>query len=388
LEFPSGFIWGASTSSYQIEGSPALTGGGRSIWDQFCEREGAVARGETGARACDHAERMEQDVRLMADLGLSAYRFSGSWPRVLPAGTGETSEQGLGLYDRLVDLLLEAGIQPWLTLYHWDLPLELHHRGGWLNRDIVDWFEAYTRVIVDRLSDRVQHWVTINEPQIFLELGYGNGKHAPGMKLPFSDQLRSSHHALLAHGAAVRVIRERAKLLPVVGWAPVGKVFIPGSPKESDIDAVRHAMFRSERSLWSNSWFGDPVCLGRYPEDGVEMFGDEMPCVEPGDLEMISEPLDFYGVNIYAAERLRASAHGAFEHLSRPPGSPQTAFGWPVEPESLYWGPRLLHERTGIPGRLLGRCRTRPPQSASPKAGPPHSTRCSSMAAWAWARPT
>ncbi len=285
----------------------------------------------------------------MAGLGLSAYRFSVSWPRVIPGGTGKPSEAGLGFYDRLVDLLLESDIQPWLTLYHWDLPIELHHRGGWLNREIVDWFEAYTRVIVDRLSDRVQHWITINEPQIFLELGYGTGKHAPGATLPFADRLRASHHALLAHGAANRVIRERAKKLPSVGWAPVGIASVPDTETPENIEAVRNEMFRAQPGLWSNSWFADPVCLGAYPEDGVRLFGSDMPRIEAGDLERIAEPIDFYGVNIYTAQRLRATGDGGVETVDRPAGAPQTAFGWPIEPDALYWGPRLLYERYGVP---------------------------------------
>lgn len=348
--FPKGFAWGAATSSYQIEGATREGGRGLSIWDQFCGVPGAIKGGETGDAACDHYNRFEQDIELMKSIRLQAYRLSVSWPRVMPSGTGEINPEGMAFYDRLIDGLLEAGIEPWVTLFHWDLPLALQRRGGWLNPESPRWFESYAAKIVDLLSDRVTRWITINEPQIFVGLGYATGEHAPGHKLPFAEQLLIGHRVLLAHGRAVRVIRERSKKQAVVGWAPVGRAGIPVSDSQADVDAARRRTTEIDaKGFWNNTWFGDAVCLGRYPEDGLRLFGRDAPKVEPGDMKLVSEPLDFYGVNIYSGEPVRAGDDGAPVGVPRAPGYPQTAFGWTIEPESLYWGPRFLYERYRLP---------------------------------------
>ena len=310
--FPKGFVWGAATSAYQIEGGARADGRGASVWDQFCTAEGAIKGGEAGDTACDHYRRYESDVGLMKSMGLKAYRFSISWPRVMPEGTGAVNPEGMSFYDRLVDRLLEAGIEPWATLFHWDLPLELHRRGGWLNPDSPRWFEEYAGRMVDLLSDRVTHWMTINEPQIFVGLGYGTGVHAPGQKLVFAEQLLIGHRSLLAHGRAVRVIRARAKRLAQVGWAPVGRVGIPITDSRADVEAARRrSMEIDAKAFWNNTWFGDAVCLGRYPEDGLRLFGADVPKIESGDMRQIAQPLDFYGVNIYDGVPVRAGANGA-----------------------------------------------------------------------------
>jgi beta-glucosidase len=202
--FPAGFTWGAASSSYQIEGAATADGKGPSIWDSFCRHPGAVHQGDTGDVACDHYHRMPEDAALMAAMGLQAYRFSVSWPRVMPEGTGKINEAGLGFYDRLVDALLARGIEPWVTLFHWDYPLALYHRGGWLNRETAAWFAEYAQVVVDRLSDRVRHWMTINEPQIFIGLGHLAGINAPGLKLQTAEWLLGAHHSLLSTGARRR----------------------------------------------------------------------------------------------------------------------------------------------------------------------------------------
>jgi beta-glucosidase len=348
--FPRAFTWGAATSAFQIEGAAGEHGRGPSIWDQFCSVEGAIHSGHKGDVACDHYHRVEDDVRLMAAMNLRAYRFSISWPRVMPAGTGPLNPEGLSFYDRLVDQLLTAGIEPWVTLFHWDLPLELHRRGGWLNPESPAWFEDFTAHIVDLLSDRVTNWITINEPQIFVGLGYGTGIHAPGHKLPFAEQLLIGHRVLLAHGRAVRAIRARAKKPPSIGWAPVGRAGIPVSSAPEDVEAARRRSVNIDaRDFWNNTWFADAVCLGHYPEDGLRLFGTDVPKFAPRDMETIAQPLDFYGVNIYSGEPVRAGAKGEPVPVPRGPGYPQTAFGWTIEPESLYWGPRFLHERYGLP---------------------------------------
>ena len=350
MTFPKNFIWGAATSSYQIEGAAHAGGRGASVWDLFCATPGKVHANHNGDVACDHYHRYPSDIEMMAWLGLKAYRFSVAWPRVMPGGTGPVSRDGLAFYDRLVDRLLEAGIEPWATLFHWDLPLELHHRGGWLNPDSPHWFEAYAAQIVDLLSDRVTHWMTINEPQIFVGLGYGSGIHAPGHQLPFSEQLLVAHRALLAHGRAVTVIRGRAKKPPTIGWAPVGKVCYPVTNSPADVAAARAAsMAVTNKDCWNNTWFADPVCLGHYPEDALELFGTDVPAIAPGDMELISQPLDFYGVNIYSGEPVASDGARGYKPVERAPGFPQTAMGWPVSPESLYWGPKFIHERYKLP---------------------------------------
>ena len=224
MNFPEKFVWGASTASYQIEGAASEDGKGLSVWDMMTRWDGKIFEGNTGAVSCDHYHRYEEDVKLMKLIGLKGYRFSLSWPRILPEGMGKINEKGIAFYDRLVDSLLKNEIDPWVTLFHWDYPYALFCRGGWLNRDSADWFAEYTQVIVDKLSDRVTHWMTQNEPQCYLGLGHQDGWHAPGLKLDFPEVLLAAHHSLLAHGKAVQVIRDRAKKRPLVGAAPVGVI--------------------------------------------------------------------------------------------------------------------------------------------------------------------
>ena len=349
MTFPTDFTWGAATASYQIEGAHYADGKGPSVWDHLCRWPGKVFNGDTGDVACDHYHKVDDDVALMAELGLKAYRFSVSWPRVMPDGVGAVNDKGLAFYDRLVDGLLGRGIEPWLTLFHWDYPLALYHRGGWLNADSPKWFEEYARVIVDRLGDRVAKWITLNEPQCFLGLGHQVGEHAPGLKLGWADVLRATHHALLAHGRAVAVIRERAKTPPTVGWAPVGVIKFPANNEAQYEGSAKAAMFGvNEKSLWNNTWFSDPAILGHYPEDGLKVFGEDVPNAPASDFDIIKQPLDFYGANIYHGDPI-GTPEDSSKPADRPAGSPRTMFGWPVEPDALYWGPKFLHERYGLP---------------------------------------
>lgn len=350
MGFPEGFTWGVATASYQIEGSAARAGGGLSVWDMHCRRQGAIWDGSSGEVACDHYQRYQQDVALMQELGIQGYRFSLSWPRIMPDGTGAIDQAGLDFYDRLVDALLAAGITPWATLFHWDLPYELYCRGGWLNRDSADWFARYTEVVVDRLSDRVQHWMTLNEPQCFIGLGHRDGIHAPGLKLDWPDVLRAGHHALLAHGNAVQAIRARTQRPCEVGYAPVGAVKVPASDDPADIEAARTAMFSiSEPNFWNNTWWLDPVFRGQYPEDGLRVFGAAAPTIQPGDMETIRQPLDFFGANIYNGQTVRAGADGQPEEMPHPHGIGRTMYHWPVTPAALYWGPKFYAERYNQP---------------------------------------
>ncbi|MBI5668330.1 MAG: beta-glucosidase [Chloroflexi bacterium] len=350
MAFPENFVWGAAAASYQIEGAAFEDGKGWSVWDMFCRKEGAVWRGHTGDVACDHYHRYQDDVAVMKKIGLQAYRLSISWPRVLPEGRGEVNAKGLEFYDRLIDALLAAEITPYVTLFHWDYPYALYLRGGWLHPNSSDWFADYTRVIVDKLSDRVRNWMTLNEPQCFVGLGHQVGIHAPGLKLGWKDVLLAGHNALLAHGKSVQAIRAAAKTPPLVGFAPVGTVAYPISDSPADVEAARLATFSfHEKTLFSNTWFADPIFFKQYPTDGLALFGADVPEVGADDMNIIAQPLDFYGVNIYQGMPVKAGDNGLPEVVPFDVGHPMTAFRWFVTPECLYWGPRFLYERYKTP---------------------------------------
>jgi beta-glucosidase len=349
--FPASFTWGVASAAYQVEGAPLEDGKGPSVWDMFCRKPGAVWRGQNGDIACDHYHRYREDVALLRELGIPAYRFSISWPRVLPEGVGQVNQKGIDFYQRLVDALVEAGIQPWVTLFHWDYPLALYRRGGWLNRDSADWFAEYAALLAERLSDRVTHWMTLNEPQCFIGLGLQDGYHAPGDRLRFDEVLLAGHHALLAHGRAVQAIWASARSKPSIGFAPVGVTCMPATEAPADVEAARQSMFSVTRAdCFLNTWWMDPIFLGRYPEDGLALYGDAAPRVRAGDMQTIAQPLDFFGVNIYHGTFVRAGADGAPESVPLPPGYPKTTQDfWPITPAALYWGPKLFYERYGLP---------------------------------------
>jgi len=350
MAFPPDFAWGAASSAYQIEGAADSGGKGPSVWDALCKVPGAIHGGHTGDVACDHIRLFRSDVRMMQDLGLKAYRFSVCWPRVLPEGVGRVNDAGLRFYSELVDCLLDHGIEPWVTLFHWDYPLSLQRRGGWLNPLSPAWFEEYTQVVVSKLSDRVTKWITFNEPQVFLELGHGDGKHAPALHLPLTDRLAAAHNVLLSHGRSVRTIREHAKKPASIGWAPVGKVEFPATDLPADIEAARNSsMSVSKPDLWNNTWYADPIFFGHYPEDGLRLYAASLPKVDPKDMHIIKQPIDFYGLNIYTGTPVVAGPDGVAIPQPTPPGFPQTTFRWNVSPESLRWGPRFIAERYKLP---------------------------------------
>jgi len=347
-EFPKEFLWGAAAAAYQIEGAKDADGKGPSVWDMFCQKPGAIHEAHDGATACDHYYRYGEDVALMKTLGIDAYRLSISWPRILPSGTGQPNEAGLAFYDRLIDALLEAGITPWVTLFHWDYPLALFQRGGWLNRDSADWFADYAALVARRLGDRVSNFFTLNEPQVYIGFGHLEGVHAPGIELPLSQMLLAGHHTLLAHGKAVQALRANAPASLRVGFAPVGVIKLPRSNDESDIQLARDANFLvTERNSWNNAWWMDPVHLGEYPAQGLALFGADAPVPQDGDMKIISTPTDFLGLNIYQGTQICPATSSSFgyEPVPYPIGGPKTAFNWPVTPEALYWGPRFLAER-------------------------------------------
>ncbi len=347
--FPNQFAWGAATASYQIEGAWNEDGKGVSVWDVFSHQPGKVFEGHTGDVACDHYHRYQEDVGLMKQIGLNAYRFSINWPRVLPDGIGPVNQAGLDFYDRLVDELLKAGIKPYATIFHWDYPHALFRRGGWLNPSSPDWFAEYTGVLIDKLSDRVQHWMTLNEPQVFVGLGHFDGSHAPGLKLGRKDLLSIIHHVLLAHGKSAQVIRSRARGPVQVGFAPIGNAILPIGDAPEDIENARQMMFTvPEMPWWSVAWYSDPIFFKQYPEDAMRLFGKDMPAIGAHDMEIIGQPMDFYGVNIYNG------IPGNIDNYhwgmpAFPPGFPATVNNWPVTPSALYWGPKFTWERYHCP---------------------------------------
>lgn len=349
MGFAKDFVWGAATSSYQIEGTGRDSGKGQNIWDVFTKEPGRVYEGHTGDIACDHYHRFREDVAYMKELGLKGYRFSIDWSRVLPEGTGKVNEKGIDFYNALIDELLEQGIEPYITLYHWELPYEIYKRGGWMNPEIVEWFGQYARLVAERFSDRVKYFFTLNEPQCFVGLGFLQGCHAPGVKAPLRDTFEMAHNALKAHGRAVQMLRAYGKQNVQIGYAPTSGMCYSEKETPKDIEAARKALFALPDDLsnwtWNVSWWSDPVILGKYPEEGMKKYEKYLPVITDEDMKLISQPIDFYGQNIYNGRCIRMGTDGRPEEVRRPAGFPKTATNWPVTPEALYWGPKFLYER-------------------------------------------
>jgi beta-glucosidase len=340
IAFPDRFLWGCATSAYQIEGSPLADGAAPSIWERFVHTPGLVSGGDTGDVACDHYRRYREDVALMARLGLKAYRFSVAWSRVLPLGTGAVNPAGLAFYDRLTDELLAHGIEPVVTLYHWDLPAALYERGGWLNRDSAHWFAEYARVLFRKLDDRVKLWGTINEPWVVSDGGYLLGALAPGHR-SLSEAAVVSHHLLCAHGSAVQAYRSEGKhsIGLVVNIEPKH----PASGRPEDLAAAERA------DAYMNRQYLDPVFLGRYPTELAQIFGPAWPQWPQADLELIRQPIDFLGVNYYtrSVTRYDAAASPLQAVAVRQAGAAYTEMGWEVYPSGLADALRWVRDRYG-----------------------------------------
>jgi beta-glucosidase len=340
--FPAGFVWGAATAAYQVEGGVREDGRGESIWDRFAYTPGRVAGGETGDVACDHYHRWPEDVRLMQRLGLGAYRFSIAWPRILPDGRGTPNEAGLAFYERLVDRLLAAGITPWVTLYHWDLPQPLEDAGGWPRRETAEAFAAYADVVSRRLGDRVRHWITINEPWCVAFLGYHSGVHAPG-RTSLPDAVAAAHTLLRGHGLAMQAVRRN------VPGARVGIVLnLNLVYPATDSAADRAAAVRLDG--YYNRWFLDPLYGRGYPADLAALYGTRPGDDAAADLDLIATPTDFLGVNYYAPAVVRDAPGGGFldaEHVLVPDGE-YTQMGWLVHPQTLYRLLRRLRDEYGV----------------------------------------
>lgn len=349
MAFRDDFLWGAAAASYQVEGAWDADGKGPNIWDVTIGDEGRIKHNEDGKVSADHYHHMKEDVALMKKLGLRAYRFSISWSRVLPQGVGEVNEAGLQFYDDLVNELIANDIEPLVTLFHWDYPYALETLGGWKNPLSPHWFLEYTKVVTDRLSDRVKYWMTFNEPQCSLGCGYHVGCFAPFQKLTAGELLQMGANMFLAHGYAVKYLRENAKLSPKISMAPYASVFEPKEDTPEAIKAAYEGSFSGEGKnfVFSMSYWSDPVYLGHYPEDIVRQFGDLIPEFTPEQWALVSQPLDFYGFNLY---RFKDSPAGRGEYTeSQYMGSPHTALNWPVTPEAMYWSVRFLYERYHLP---------------------------------------
>lgn len=338
------FLWGVASSSYQIEGDRASRA--EANWDKFAERKGAIFAGHDALFASHHVARLEEDLDLLAALGVSAYRFSFSWPRL---GARADDPRGVSFYERLVDGLLARGIEPVATLFHWDAPVELERLGGFLSPESPAWFASYAERVARRFGDRIRRFLTINEPHAYIEGGLRDGRHAPGHRLPLSQVLLAAHNTLKAHGLAVQVLRAHVSQ-SWVSAAPVLLAATPASPSPEDVEAAYRFTFSlpTDRLRVSAFWL-DPLYGRGYPDEVWTRFGSLMPKVSPEDVDLISQPLDAVGVNLYDAVRVRAGAEGAAEIVPFGVGSPRTSFDWPVTPEAHYFGPKFLHQRYGLP---------------------------------------
>jgi len=330
MAFTADFRWGVATAAYQIEGAVTEDGRGASVWDTFCHEGGRIAGGHTGDVACDHYHRWPEDLALMADLGVDAYRFSIAWPRVQPGGRGPANPKGLDFYERLVDGLLERGITPFVTLFHWDLPQALEDAGGWLSRDTAHRFADYAALVAGRLGDRVEHWITLNEPVVVTAYGYAFGVYAPGRTL-LLDALPTAHHQLLGHGLAVAALREHGRRQKI----GLANHYSPAWAQDESSPADRRAAQIFD--LFMNRLFTDPVLHGTLPDLSALGGPDPASYVRDGDLAAIAAPIDFLGVNYYQPTRLQAPPAGGPLPFEIVPitGHPVTGMGWPVVPDAL-----------------------------------------------------
>jgi len=343
------FVWGVGTSAYQIEGAWNEDGKGASIWDTMAH---SVPMVDTGDIACDHYHRLEEDLDLLAEIGVEAYHFSIAWTRVLPQGTGEVNRSGLAFYDRLTDGLLERGIEPWLTLYHWDLPQALQDRGGWVNRASVNWFTEYAAVVADHLGHKVRNWMTINEPWVVAFLGHLEGIFAPGLT-DWPATLAAAHHQLMAHGSAVRTIKERFPEANV-GISLDCRPAVPASSSEADVVAANH--FDGFR----NRWFFDPVFGRGYPDDMVVAYEAagrlDATLIRPGDEDLIATPVDFCGVNYYTSIRVAAGkeeSDDAEGPVGADPPDGLTEMGWLIDPDALERFLLRIHKEWAPPSIVV-----------------------------------
>jgi len=345
--FPRGFVWGAATSAYQIEGAAKAGGRGPSIWDDFCRRPGTILDKTSGDTTSQHYLYWHKDVDLMAELGLQAYRFSVAWPRVLPKGAGKVNATGLDFYDRLVDALLARKIAPWVTLFHWDMPSHLWKLGGWAAPDMPSWFADYAAIVADRLGDRVLHWMTLNEPQVFVHMGHVTGENAPGVKLRPASLAKVIVGIWRSHALAFDVLRASGADTRQIGVALVGRTRVPDRPR--DLSAARRATLDAhKRDLWSNAFWADPMIKGSISAEALQDFPTRASDLLASTAPEVVRPLDFLGLNTYSADRVQRARRG-YQIVDHPPGILRTTMDWPVVPECLYHAAKFNYERYRVP---------------------------------------
>lgn len=350
--FPKDFLWGAASSAYQIEGYSLADGGGASIWDTFTHTPGKIAYGDHGDMACDSYHRYGEDIALLKELGVKAYRFSTSWARVDPNADGNWNTAGISYYDAVVDACLKIGIEPYMTLYHWELPQAAEDRGGWRSEETAHAFARFAGMMADHFKGRVKNYFTLNEPQCTTSLGHQQGIHAPGLQLDLAEQFTVHINQMLAHGLAQRAIKE-ADPTAIVGIASTGNLCYPETETEENIHAARTATFAVSDDNWifTHQWLLDPICLGKFPACVGTVLEPLAKAVTPEQLEIIHTVPDMLGYNIYNGHAVRAGKDG-LEYVPKHPGYPRTALKWPVTPEVLDWGVRFLQERYSLPAYI------------------------------------
>ena len=347
--FSKDFLWGAASSAYQIEGYSLEDGGGASIWHTFAHTPGKIAYDDHGDIACDAYHRYEEDIALLKELGVKAYRFSTSWARIEPNADGIWNEAGIAYYDKLVDGCLAAGIEPYMTLYHWELPQKYEDRGGWRNEETAHAFSRFAGMMAEHFKGRVKNYFTLNEPQCTTSLGYFQGIHAPGLKLELPEVFRVHVHQMMAHGLSQRAIKA-ADPTATVGIASTGNLCYPETETPENIAAARAATFATDEAFWifTHQWLLDPIVLGKFPDCAGTALEPLVREVTPEQLEIIHAVPDMLGYNVYNGHAIRAAGE-AFEYVPKYPGFPRTALKWPVTPEVLDWGMRFLYERYPLP---------------------------------------
>ncbi len=328
-----GFVWGVASAAFQIEGAYREDGKGLSIWDVYTHEPGKTKHGDTGDVACDHYHRYKEDVKLMAELGVKAYRFSVAWSRIMPNGTGAVNQKGIDFYNSLIDELCKYNIEPYITLYHWDLPQKLFEMGGWLNPNISDWIQEYALVVGKAFGDRAKNFITINEASNVIEGMTPNGTNAPGLGYSLRDRLTAVHNILKAHGKAVTALRNTVPNVKI-GFAPCSTAVCPKD--EADLEKAREEYFKLNKGdLQNPALFCDPIFFGKYPKEYYEYYADVMPEITKEDMDAISQPLDYCFHNIYSGDILNF----------RDTNQTYNMLGWPVCPEAIYWSSRFLYER-------------------------------------------
>lgn len=340
MPFRNDFMWGAATASYQIEGAWNEDGKGLNIWDDFTSQPGKIRHNATGNTACDHYHHYKEDVKLMSELGLKAYRFSISWARILPEGTGKVNQKGIDFYNNLINELLKYNITPFVTLYHWDLPYALHLKGGWLNPESSQWFEEYTRVVAENFGDRVKNFITFNEPSVFIGCGYALGSHAPGFTLGSRDLLHIGHNIQLSHGKAVSVLRSIVKDCQIgITLATQPKIPLTAADEENAYNSYYGIGLGG--FFWTINYWMDPIVFGKLPQELVNQAGNLLPEYTDSEMKIINQKIDFLGLNIYEAQ---------YEgNYNRPDGTAHTELSWDVYPDALKWGVIHNYKRYKLP---------------------------------------